>query len=80
MKLERESDGLLVYISLMFISIVVVSCIIYVVTSRKTRDMKIEYYLEIINQDSVRIYSIDRDKCYKVPIDSIKATLEVDNL
>lgn len=40
----------------------------------------VEYEIELINQDSVRIYSVDGDRTYYTTPDSIQYYIEIDNL
>lgn len=42
--------------------------------------LKVEYELEILNDDSVKILSVGSDRVYTVHIDSIQVTLLEDNL
>lgn len=46
----------------------------------KPTPLDVEYKLEIINQDSVRIQNVESGKIYKIHIDSIQATLQTDNI
>lgn len=39
-----------------------------------------EYEIELINQDSVKIHSIDGDRTYYTTPDSIEYYIEIDNL
>lgn len=39
-----------------------------------------EYEIDLINQDSVRIYSVENNKVYYTSPDSIVYILEIDNL
>jgi hypothetical protein len=55
--------------------------LLYVIYKRDNpRGLKVEYTLEIINQDSVKIRSIGSNRTYTVHIDSIQGVLEQDNL
>ena len=49
-------------------------------TPRVVDQMDVEYHLEIINQDSVKVRNADTGRTYVTHIDSIQAVLEQDNL
>jgi hypothetical protein len=44
------------------------------------RGFKVEYMLEIVNQDSVKLRSVISDTTYTIHIDSIQGVLIQDNL
>jgi hypothetical protein len=55
--------------------------LLYVLYKRDNpQGLKVEYTLEIINQDSVKIQSIGSNRTYTVHIDSIQGVLEQDNI
>lgn len=49
-------------------------------TPRVVDYMDVEYHLEIINQDSVKVRNADTGRTYVTHMDSIQAVLEQDNL
>lgn len=49
-------------------------------TPRVVDYMDVEYHLEIINQDSVKVRNADTGRVYVTHMDSIQAVLEQDNL
>ncbi len=61
-------------------SLILISLVSLVQREDNPRGLKVEYTLEIINQDSVKIRSIGSNRTYTVHIDSIQGVLEKDNL
>jgi hypothetical protein len=73
------SDDTLIYLYIFLFFIMFVVGVVYL-DKQSTPRLDVEYRLEIINQDSVKIYSIESDKTYVTHIDSIQAVLQEDNL
>lgn len=74
--------SLLLYLTTFLVSILYTSFMVSSISStREVGDQKeVEYYLELVEQDSVIVRNADTDRVYKVHIDSIQAVLEQDNL
>jgi hypothetical protein len=64
----------------LFYLILLISLVYLLYRGGNPRGLKVEYTLEIINQDSVKIRSIGSNRTYTVHIDSIQGVLEKDNL
>jgi len=47
---------------------------------RKIHSIDVEYSIEILNQDSVKVYSHSTHKLYTVPFNSIDSVLLIDNI
>jgi len=71
-------DTIYLFYLLLLISLVYLLYVVY--RGGNPRGLKVEYTLEIINQDSVKIRSIGSNRTYTVHIDSIQGVLEQDNL
>jgi len=64
----------------LFYLLLLISLVYLLYRGGNPRGLKVEYTLEIINQDSVKIRSIGSNRTYTVHIDSIQGVLEQDNL
>lgn len=72
-----QDEALPIYAIIVFIGILFVMGI---QMDDEPTPLDVEYKLEIINQDSVRIQNIESGRIYKIHIDSIQATLQTDNI
>lgn len=43
-------------------------------------DIKVEYYIELVNQTECKVYSLSNNLLYETTYDSLIYTLEIDNL
>lgn len=43
-------------------------------------DIKPEYHLEFVDQNTIKLYSISNNTLYTIPVDSLIYTLEIDNM
>lgn len=50
------------------------------IASDKKSPIKVEYELEIVDQNTIKMYSHGSKEIFKCPIDSIQAEIEKDNL
>jgi len=76
--MDKRGDG--IYVSLVILGLVSMVVLFYVVHVRKPRDLKIEYNVELVNEDTAKIYSYLSGKTYVVPMDSIQEAFIIDNL
>jgi hypothetical protein len=47
---------------------------------KQRADIDKEYAVELVNQNTVKVYSYSSHKLYTVPMDSIVSVFEIDNL
>ena len=73
-------SGTLIYISILLIGVFLIISVGYYKSTSTPAPLVVEYRLEIINQDSVKIQSVETGRMYATHIDSIQAVLEQDNL
>lgn len=67
--------------------LIFVGCIVYITISEPSinkepslADIDKEYAVELVNQNTVKVYSYSSHKLYTVPLDSIISVFEIDNL
>lgn len=72
-----QDEALPIYAIIVFIGILFVMGIRM---DDEPTPLDVEYKLEIINQDSVRIQNVESHRIYKIHIDSIQTTLQTDNI
>ena len=74
--MKREET--IVRTSIMFLGLVMIVFLAYWKIPAQPK-IKTEYWLELVNQDSVKIYSLSNKRLYVVPVENILDTLEADN-
>jgi len=64
-----------------------VGCILYIIIKEPSinkepslADIDREYAVELVNQNTVKVYSYSTHKLYTVPLDSIVSVFDIDNL
>lgn len=68
------------YIGIITLSLAFSSFLMLIPTHGAKEKIKTEYQLEILNQDSVKVYSNSTERIYIVPFDKVGTVLLKDNL
>ena len=80
-KRKIQWDVVLFYLFIISFSIYIGSCIGDSITSLFDNDtIKTEYKIELINQDSINVYSISNDTVYKGTVEEFEEIVHMDNL
>lgn len=59
---------------------IIVLTIVLCFVPKSKRAIKTEYKIELINQDSIKIYSVSNDTVYKCLYTDMEKVIELDNL